>query len=316
MGTIDKVYSEETFNYLLNRSNFSEVKAGIFEQDFRRTCKITLTKNSKELLRYTNLNVENENFFLTELTELREETIRKNFLTELRAVKPALETAIKAMLHQEGPFYTGRNIMQYCILGPRGITSDGHGSSHEFVIEVGNKDKVLVKEIIKYDELQLTPTEDASGMYYSETGPKPNIFSELEQKTLGIHRARCIKNFGSKGLVGQHSDDPERLVLNKPLSLTITYELRYIPEKNKYDLLKLSEDNIDVPEKLIEKLVFGNIKESEVRMKFENIIDKIIAALKRVFIAAAKPFPNEEKLSVDNQKEFAAQLSSDIRPRI
>ncbi len=266
-----------------------------FAQDFYRTSEVRLLVNKKEQLYYVRDNFKESKDLNSEV-----EKVKNQFIKILKDISPELEITIKTMMHQAGPFYSGRNVLENVIFPRVGIRGRGH--KHKFIVEINAYNEVTVREISMYNSLQLDLPEFAKNIFFSREGIVADKLTREQQQALEdcrelnislylasgktnlqeqMQEDYLLKNdsqvFGDEGFVklDQSNIDKDfsfgRLELSEPFSLTVEYKLSYDLDEKKFKLVKPSETDIDIkfPAKLVEKLIYTNF--NKLNNEFENI---------------------------------------------
>lgn len=288
-----------------------------FAQDFYRTSEVRLLLNKKEQLYYVRDNFKGSKDLNSEV-----EKVKNQFIKILKDISPELEITIKTMMHQAGPFYSGRNVLENIIFPRVGIR--GRDRKHKFIVEINSYNEITVREISMYNSLQLDLPEFAKNIFFSPEGITGGNLTREQQQALEEHRELTLslylasgktnlqeqmqedyllKNdnqvFGDEGLVklDQSTIDKDfsfgRLLLSEPFSLTVEYRLSYDLEEKKFKLIKPVEADIDIkfPAKLVEKLIYTNF--NKINNEFKNItfsskVQEKLAKLIASFVEAVK----------------------------
>lgn len=308
----------QSFDFLANEL---QVSGDAFTIDFHRTSEIKLIVNEKKRVHYRKSDFgDNVNF------DSKFEKVRTQFVTTLRDINPKLETAIKTMLHQGGPFYSGRNAMENFIFPS--LALQGRGLIHEITIEVNSSDDVIVREVTRYNGLQLNSPELAKNLSFSaKNGVEINELTWEEKQTLETYRNLIFwpgiaesfsqmlmqgdgngslvndSHFGDEGLIKLEQSDRDKenifgfLSLHEPLSLTVNYQLYYDLKAKKFKLYKpkATDINIDFSAPRVEKLICGSCNNdafksinflTKAQQELTKLINKFIETLKKAIITA------------------------------
>lgn len=299
---------DKAFSHLYTQTLEETEAIEQFYSDFKRTTEIILKVAGEEQERV---------HYIQERDIGLAEEKSKQFLKELELISFSLKTAMIARLHQNGVFYSGGFAMQVFMLLARGLGKQE--SKHKFIVEVMDENQVIIKEIIEYTALKLISLEEIRKAFFSETADLE--FRELtkkEEKVLDKQRQRCLaalrqsdvseykkcllkdetKVLQDSGYFSSISSETEQLPLDEPIIVnlkepliaTVQYELKYCPQQGSYQLIKLSEDNINIPSTPIEKLLFATEADNDVQEKLKNFFEKVIEIIKTAILAIASQF--------------------------
>ncbi|MES2141288.1 MAG: hypothetical protein V4471_00125 [Pseudomonadota bacterium] len=294
---------------------------GQFECDFHRTSEVKLLVNQKNKLHYIK-----SDFYDSENFNYEAEKVKNKFVKELRNINPELEIAVKKMMQQSGPFYSGRNALENIIF-PR-VGMRGAECTHKFIVEVSANNVVIVREISTYNSLHLNLSGFAKNISCSAEGIEGGEFTKMQKQALDAYRelnigmylpkppetslqeqtqehgnyllANDSQAFGDAGLVelDQVNIDKDynfgHLLLSEPLSLTVEYKLYYDLEEKKFKVIKPTEADIDVnfPATIVEKLISmnfnGRINNGFRAITFSTKVQEKLAKVIAKFVEAVK----------------------------
>jgi hypothetical protein len=254
---------------------------------------------------------------------------RDGFIAMIREVNPALETAIKTMMHQGGALFSGRNAMENGIFSHLGINGQG---SHAFSIKVIDANTVTIVERVKYDHLQLYYPEYVIPVSFSEGKMEGQALTEKQKQAITVRRESIMARYPLENLTpSQKEEEKKRTYLlssdsevfgvrkkvgkdigeaykglifaeylldkDKPLSLNVTYTLQFDSKKEQFELLALTENDIDIefPGKFIQQLVtqeadnsLGKYKNMGIKTKASKRLTKLMNELVNEFVATLK----------------------------
>ncbi|WP_218814302.1 hypothetical protein [Rickettsiella endosymbiont of Dermanyssus gallinae] len=268
-----------------------------FEKDFSRTSEIELRFNKKLRLHYKASDASESESGLEAANK------QSAFTSLLKGQRPELESVIKQELHQDGAFFTGRNVLGN-FLFPR-VAIRGAEPFHHFIIDVINKDEVTVKEMVTYKSLLLYPIETAN----------PGFLTEARKKSLENYRSS--PKVEAK-LTTEELNGVPKLVLpeEKPFLLSIQYKLHYCEETKTYKLAVPSEKDITltVPTTLAKGLVSGG--KWTIGDKISEFISKFTAIVKKLVIGKVSEHAVTEQCRQDQSKPSEESQSSSFAQRM
>lgn len=221
----------------------------------------------------------------------------------LKNQRPELESVIKQELHQDGAFFTGRNVLGN-FLFPR-VAIRGAELSHHFIIDVINKDEVTVTEMVTYKSLLLYPIETAN----------PDFLTENQKKSLESYRG---SDKVQAKLATEELNGMPKLVLpeEEPFLLTIQYKLHYCEETNAYKLTVPSEKDIrlTVPTSLAKGLVSG--EKWTAKDKVYEFISRLVDVVKKLVVAKVSERVVTEQSRQDQVKPSEESQASSFAQRM
>ncbi|MES2998125.1 MAG: hypothetical protein V4700_02255 [Pseudomonadota bacterium] len=212
--------------------------------------------------------------------------MERKFMSLIEDVNPALEIAMKTMLHQAGPLFSASCVINNLLFPKTGMVYQvGNNYKRSHIIHVENGE-VFVTEIVAYKALNILPVENASNIDLSTPVGKCNeLLTQRQKEVLEMRRTFVLKMFFIDE-TASFNQTFYTLDLKDPFFISVKYKLSYCPEQKNYELVKPSENDVIVgtPDKCIEDLLFKNFSEPDGMIaRFAQLIKDIIAILDKFF---------------------------------